>query len=244
MTSGISRIYGLVPQEETLEIEIKKKSLIIGIPKELKEDEDRIILTPKAVSELIKYENSIIFEKGAGNRSNYTDEEYQKAGAIITDNVSDIYNCDIILKLSPPTKKEISYLTNDQLVFSHIDIANQTASQINSLMMNKCNLIALEHIKNEYNNYPIIDLISEINGSISILIASEYLSNSYGGKGIILGGITGITPTEVIVIGAGISGEHAERTTHGKGANVRIYDNDKKRLRDIRRIFRKKKKRY
>lgn len=237
MTSSLSRIYGLLPQEEMLEQTIEKKSLTIGIPKELKEDENRIVLTPKAVEQLTINGNCVIFEKGAGKRSNYSDEEYQKSGAIITNNVADVFNSDIILKITPPTKHEISFLNKNQLVFSHIDIAKQTASQINSLLNNKCNLIALEFMKNENNRFPIVDLLSEINGSNSILIASEYLSNNNGGKGIILGGITGITPTEVMVLGAGITGEFAARTALGLGANVRIFDNDIDRLRDLRRAL-------
>jgi len=216
---------GFLPQEEMLEIGKKKQKLVIGIPKENKKHESRVGLTPEAVEILVNNEHEIIIEKGAGLAANYTDTYYSENGAQIVDSKSEVYQCDIVLKIAPPTIEEIGLFKNNQILLSSLHFPSQTEEYIRQLMRKKVTAISFEGLKDRDNNcYPVVRSMSEIAGTTSILIAAEYLSNVHEGKGVLLGGITGITPTEVIILGAGTAAEYAARAALGLGAFIKVFD--------------------
>jgi alanine dehydrogenase len=223
----------LFPMEEMLEVGKRHKKLLVGIPREMHPYENRLPLTPESVDFLINKGHEILIEANAGKGANYHDRDYAEAGARIVENRSEIYNCDIILKVSPFTKEEIELLTKNQIIFSSLFLNNQTESSIRELMHRKVTSVAFEYLKDEENQYPVSRAMSEISGTTAIMIASEYLSNVHNGKGVLLGGITGITPTEVTIFGAGTAGECAAHTALGLGAIVKIFDNSLPKLRRI-----------
>jgi alanine dehydrogenase len=216
---------GLLPQEERLEIAKKQKKLIIGIPKENEAEESRVALTPEAVELLVDFGHEVIVESNAGKSANYIDTDYSERGAFVVKDKNTVFQADIILKLSALTVEEIGYLKGQQTVFSSLLLMNQTEEFIRNMMLKKITAIAYENIKDEHNCYPVVRAMSSISGTTSILIAAEYLSNVRGGKGVLLGGVTGITPTEVVIIGAGTASEFAVRAAIGLGANVKVFDN-------------------
>lgn len=215
---------GFLPQEEMLEIGKKKQKLVIGIPKENKVYESRVGLTPEAVEILVNAGHEIVIEKGAGIAANYSDTDYSECGGQIADDRVDVYKCDIILKIAPPTLDEIELFKQNQILFSSLHFPSQNEEYIRKLMQKKVTAISFEGLKDENNCYPVIRSMSEIAGTSSILIAAEYLSNVNSGKGVLLGGITGITPTEVVILGAGTAAEYAARAAMGLGAFIKVFD--------------------
>ena len=220
----------LMPQEEILEVGRSKKQLTIGIPKEIQKFESRVALTPEAVDQLVNSGHEVLIESGAGNAANYSDTDYSELGGFILDSKSEIYQADTILKIAPLSMKEIELLSERKVVISSLHLNSQTKQFVQQLMQKRVTAIAFENIKDEHNCYPVVRSMSTIAGNISILIAAEYLSNFHGGKGVMLGGISGITPTEVIIIGAGTAAESAVRAAMGLGAQVKVFDSSVHRL--------------
>ncbi|HEX3009791.1 MAG TPA: alanine dehydrogenase [Bacteroidales bacterium] len=214
----------LIPQEEMLEIGKKQNQLVIGIPKESDIYESRVPLTPEAVEILVDNGHSILLESDAGLSANYLNTQYSDVGAMIVDK-ADVLKADIILKIAPLTVKEIAGLKGNQLILSSLHMRNHSEEYIRSMMQKKITAISFENVKDQYNCYPVVRSMSEIAGNTAILIAAEYLNNANKGKGVMLGGVTGITPTEVVIIGAGTAGESAARAALGLGAFVKIMDN-------------------
>lgn len=224
---------GFMPQEEMLEIGKKKQKLVIGIPKENTLFESRVGLTPEAVEILVNNGHEIIIEKGAGTAANYTDTNYSECGAQIVENKSEVYQCDIVLKIAPPTVEEIELFKTSQILISALHFTSQSEEYIRKLMQKKTTAISFEGLKDRDNCYPVVRSMSEIAGTTSILIAAEYLSNIHEGKGVLLGGISGITPTEVIILGAGTAAEYAARAAIGLGAFVKVFDFSVSKLRRL-----------
>ena len=220
----------LMPQEEMLEVGKSKKQLTIGIPKEIQKFESRVALTPEAVDQLVNSGHEVLIESGAGNAANYSDTDYSELGGFILDNRAAIYQADTILKIAPISMEEIELLSERQVVISSLHLNSQTKQFVRQLMQKRVTAIAFENIKDEHNCYPVVRSMSTIAGNTSILIAAEYLSNFHGGKGVMLGGISGITPTEVIIIGAGTAAESAVRAALGLGAQVKVFDSSVHRL--------------
>ena len=223
----------LMPQEDMLEVETKKKQLTIGIPKEAQKYESRVALTPEAVDQLVNQGHEVRIESGAGNAANYSDTDYSELGGFIVDQKNEIYQSDIILKIAPLSLEEIDLLHERQMVISSLHLNSQTKQFIQKLLQKKVTAIAFENIKDEHNCYPVVRSMSTIAGNTSILIAAEYLGNASGGKGVMLGGVPGITPAEVVILGAGTAAESAVRAAIGLGANVRVFDNSVHRLRRL-----------
>ncbi|MBU8891967.1 MAG: alanine dehydrogenase [Bacteroidales bacterium] len=224
---------GFLPQEEMLETGKKRQKLVIGIPKEDTKNESRIGLTPEAVEILVNNGNEIFIEKNAGAAANYTDSNYSESGAQIVDNKSDVYRCDIILKIAPPTIEEIELFKNNQILFSSLHWPSQSEEYIRKLMQKKVTAISFEGLKDKENCYPVVRSMSEIAGTTSILIAAEHLSNVHNGKGVLLGGVTGITPTEVIILGAGTAAEYAARAAIGLGSFIKVFDHSISKLKRL-----------
>lgn len=226
---------GLMPQEEMLEVENKRKSLKIGIPSENHQVESRVTLTPEAVEILTGYGHEVMLESGAGKAANYLDTDYSERGGFICENRQDVFGgCDIILKISPPTEEEIGWMKERQVLLSSFQVFTHCNDKyIRSLMRKKVTAIAFEKIQDEHNCYPAVRSMSAIAGTTSMLIAAEYLSNQRGGKGVMLGGLTGITPTEVVILGAGTVAEYAVRAARGVGSEVKVFDHSLHRLRRL-----------
>jgi len=223
---------GLMPQEEMLEVGNKHHSLKIGIPSENHQVESRVPLTPEAVEILTGCGHEVILESGAGKAANYLDTDYSERGGQISENRQHVFGqSDIILKINPPTEEEIDWMKERQLLLSSFQIFTHCKdSYIRGLMRKKVTAIAFEKIQDEHNCYPAVRSMSAIAGTTSMLIAAEYLSNQRGGKGVMLGGITGITPTEVVLLGAGTVAEYAVRAAMGVGSEVKVFDHSLHRL--------------
>jgi len=215
---------GLLPQEEMLEIGKKTEKLVIGIPKENRKYESRVGLTPEAVELLVNNGHEIIIEKDAGAAANYTNNDYSECGGLIVNKKSDVYQCDIILKIAPPTIEELELFKTNQVLFSSFHFLSLSEEYIRKLMQKKITALSFEGLKDKDNCYPVVRSMSEIAGTTSILIAAEYLSNVNEGKGVLLGGVTGITSTEVLIIGAGTAAEYAARAALGLGAFIKVFD--------------------
>ena len=230
MKPFVAPSFSYVPLEETLEIIPKKKKLFIGIPKETSFDENRVPLSPEAVAVLSNNGHEIIVESNAGEGAFYFDSDYSEAGARIAYSKSEVYNATTIIKAAPISEEEINLLQANQVVLSPIHIPFLKASMIEQLIKKKIIAIAFESIRDDSGNYPIVRSMSEIAGNSAILTAAQYLSNQHQGKGILLGGISGVPSAKVVIIGAGVVGEFATRAALGLGASVTIFDNSIYRL--------------
>ena len=225
----------LLPQESVLEVGKIRKDLFIGIPRETSFQENRIPLVPDSIGLLVAHGHRVLVETNAGINANFTDSDFSEAGAQIAYSPEDIYKADLILKIAPPSQQELGYLKDKQSLFSILQIGMQPEGFIQQLSSKKITALAFEYLRDETNIYPVIQAMSEIVGSTVILIASELLSNTSGGKGELLGGVPGIPPTEVVIIGAGTVSEYAARAAMGLGANVKIFDTSVYKLRRIQR---------
>ena len=223
---------GLMPKEETLEIKPNFKKLQIGIPKESSLQENRVSLTPDAVGLLVKNGHCVLIESGAGNAANFTDEMYSQKGAEISTRKK-VFTSSYILKIEPPTNNELDLMKQNQVLISAIQMNIQSANFFSKINKKKISAFGFEFIKDIQGKLPIVRSMSEIAGNTSLLIAAEYLSNINQGKGLMLGGISGIIPTNVVVIGAGTVGEYACRTALGLGASVIVFDNSVSKLRRL-----------
>ena len=223
----------LLPQEEKLEIQKRKGDLYIGIPKETSFQERRVCLTPDAVSALISNGHRVLLESGAGDGANFSDTEYSEAGAEISKDSAKVFSCPIILKVEPPSLEEIKLINPQSILISALQLKTQSKNYFEALATKRITAIGFEFIRDEDGTYPAVRQLSEIAGTASVLIASELLANPNHGNGLMFGNISGVPPTEVVIIGAGTVGEFAARSAIGLGANVRIFDNSVTKLRAI-----------
>lgn len=223
----------LLPQEEMLEIVKKQGSLNIGIPRETTFQEHRVALVPEAVSLLVANGHRVKIETKAGENAHFTDRDYSEAGAQIVYETKEIFQCDIILKVSPLTEEEVGMMGMNQTLISALQITMQPKKILQQLSAKKVTAIAWEYIKDSDGHFPIVRAMGEIAGNTSILIAAELLSNFSDGKGVMFGGIAGVQPTEVVILGAGTVGEYATRAAIGLGSSVKVFDNSLSRLRRL-----------
>jgi len=224
---------GLMPQEEMLEIKRQQATLTIGIPKEFTESENRIALVPEAVGLLTANGHKVIIENEAGLAAHFENAEYAEAGGIIAYSHEEVFKADIILKVAPLDNSEMCLLKPRQTIISALNIANRNKDYFKNLSSKRITALAFEYIKDKTKTYPVTRSISEIAGNTAILLAADYLSDLKYGKGIMLGGVSGITPTEIIIIGAGTVGEYAARAAIGLGAYVKVFDNSIYKLRRL-----------
>jgi alanine dehydrogenase len=225
------------PQEKLLKVQKGKHSFFIGLPKEVSLQENRISLTPDAVALLVNNGHEVWVETKAGVDSKFTDKQYSDAGAKIVYSQEEVYKADIILKIEPPTLEEIELMHPGQALISALQIGHLSVENLNALMKKKVTALAYEFIEDKVGGMPIIRAMSEIAGSTVMLIAAEYLSTGNHGKGVILGGITGVPPTKVVIIGAGTVAEYAARAALGLGADVQVFDNHLYKLRRVKHLL-------
>lgn len=233
---GMPLMYGgILPQEEMLEIGKRQKKLTIGIPRENQNIEQRVPLTPEAVEVLVDNGHEVLIESKAGEGAHYNNTDYTECGGYIVENKKEVLKSDIILKVAPLDLEEVKMLGENQVIFSALNSYTQKKEYIRILMEKKATAIAFEYIKDEYNLFPILQSMNAIAGNAAIIIAGEYLSNTNGGKGVMLGGISGITPSEVVIIGGGTAAECAARAALGFGAFVKIFDTSPQKLEQLQR---------
>lgn len=223
----------LLPQEEMLEILRSKGALFIGLPKETSYQEKRVCLTPDAVAAITAHGHRILVESNAGKDANFSDQEYSEAGAEITTDTKLIFSCPIVLKIEPPSLKELEITHPQTILISALQLKTQTKEYFEKLAEKRITALAFEFIRDEDGNYPAVRALSEIAGTASVLIASELLSSPSNGYGLMFGNISGVPPIEVVILGAGTAGEFAARSAIGLGANIKIFDNSLTKLRNI-----------
>lgn len=225
---------GLQQPKETLQaINEKNNSLLIGIPKEVSFQENRIPLTPLSVALLVNNGHKVVIETGAGDNANFSDRDYSEQGAIICFHKKEVFEADIIVKIAPPTMEEISFMHKGQTLLSTLPMVNLSEAYVKALVQKKINALCFEHLRDEGGILSVVRAMSEIVGSTTIFIAAEYLSNVAGGKGLMLGGFTGVPPTDIVILGAGTVGEYAARTALSLGASVKVFDSSIYRLRRL-----------
>jgi alanine dehydrogenase len=227
----------LVPQEQMLEVRKRRHTFFLGLPREVSLQENRISLTPDAVALLVNNGHDVWVETKAGLGSKFADKDYSEAGAKIVYSPQEVYQADVILKIEPPTMEEIELMHSGQTLISALQLGHLKVECLQALLKRKVTALAYEFIEDKVGGMPIIRAMSEIAGSTVMLIASEYLSTGNNGKGIILGGITGVPPTKVVIIGAGTVAEYGARAALGLGADVQIFDNHIYKLRRIKHLL-------
>lgn len=223
----------LMPQEEMLEVKKQKKMVSIGVPKEISFQENRVTLVPETVGLLVQNGHQVLIETNAGKEAHFPDNEFNEQGGQLVYSPEEVYKADIILKVAPPSNEEIEMMKNRQTLISILHLAIQDQNYFKKLSSKKITALSFEFIKDKTGSFPVVRAMSEIAGNTSVLIAAEYLCNSEYGKGSMLGGFSGITPTEVVIIGAGTVGEFAARAAMGLGAFVKIFDNSLYKLRRL-----------
>ncbi len=231
--SDLARQASLQPQEAMLELKQPNQALYIGIPKEITLQEHRIALTPSSVQLLVNNGNQVWLESNAGKDALFTDQEYSDAGAKICYNREEVFKADVIVKVEPPTNEEVGWLGQDKLLISALQHGARNEAYVRSLMAKRINAIGFEYLKDESGVYPIVRSLSEIAGINAIAVAAQLLSINGGGKGEMLGGVAGIPPTEIVILGAGTVGEFAARAAIGMGANIKVFDNSLTKLRRL-----------
>lgn len=230
----LAKEQALYPQEQLAKVKEGKQPLTIGIPNEISLQENRLLLTPSSVRVVSNLGHQIMIETGAGLSSKYTDNEYSEAGAKIVYSAKEAFDAEIVLKVEPPTLEEIEHIPQGATLVSALQMGNQTPEFIHALNKRKITGVAFEFIEDKVGGMPVVRAMSEIAGSTVMTIAAHYLSSNTGGKGIILGGITGVPPTRVVILGSGTVGEYAARAAIGLGAEVKIFDNQLYKLRRIK----------
>lgn len=236
--TGGNQVQGAyIPQELLKEISKISSRLLIGIPRERNEEERRLALTPEAVDMLTDCGHHVLVETGAGLGINYSDNHFSEAGAEIVATPAEVFQADIILKILPPLPAEVALMKPRTTVLSMIHFNSFTQEAFELMMAKRIHAVSYELLADNQRKYPVLNVMSEIEGTAAITIASELLSNTQGGKGILLGGIPGVSPTEVVVVGAGHAGTVATRAAMALGASVKVFDEDINKLRTIQQVL-------
>lgn len=220
-------------QEERLECKNRRKLMTIGMPKEMSKDENRVVLIPDSVKLLVDHGHRVIFETGAGTKAHFTDREYAEAGAEIALSHDEVFKADLVLKVAPLELYEIEYLDKGKIVMSSWQLPSRDKSYFLQLMAKKTTAIAFEQVQDKSKTFPLVRSMSEITGNAAMMIASQYLCNSEFGNGTMLGGVPGVAPTEVVIIGAGTVSLNACRVALGMGCQVKVLDNAMYKLRSL-----------
>lgn len=213
-----------------LEVAKTNQQLFIGLPAECTLQENRVALVPEAVARLVHNGHEVVVETNAGKGAHYEDKDFSEAGARIVYSSEEVYKAEIIIKVDPPTLEEINWMKPGQCLISALQLSVQPENYLKQLLKKKVTAIAVDFIRDRDGGYPFVRSMSEIAGNTVILIAAEYLSNVNKGKGLMMGGVLGVPPTEVVILGAGTVGEYATRAALGLGSSVKVFDNSLQRL--------------
>lgn len=229
----ISTSFNYETLEETLDVKPQGVHLHIGIPKEIAFQENRVALTPDAVGVLVNNGHKVVVEHKAGDGSNFTDKDFSEAGAKIVYNRNEVFQAPLLVKSAPIVEEDLPLLQLNQTIISPIHYSALQKNVVEKMMEKKVTALSFENLKDDSGTYPIVRSMSEIAGSALMLIAGQYLSSFNNGKGVLLGSISGIPPTKVVIIGAGIVGEVATRNALALGASVKVFDNNVYRLKQL-----------
>ena len=210
-----------------ISIDESSKKLSIGVPKETILSERRIALVPHSVRTLVGYGHEVIIEAGAGLSANFTDHNYAEAGAKISANREEIFKSQVLLKIAPPTSEEIAMMQPNQVLISPLQLPVLKDDYLEKLTQKRITALAMEYLQSDDGDYPVVKIMSELAGSCAILTAAEYLNNTReGGRGVLLGGVSGVPPAKVVILGAGMVAESAIKVASSLGASIRVFDND------------------
>lgn len=210
---------------------------ILGIPKELKEGENRVALTPDAVSVLVKEGCKVLVEKDAGKKSNFENIDYENAGAVVIEDAAELWaKSSIIAKVKEPQKSEFDYFREDLILLSYLHLAVEP-ELTEALKKKKVCAIAAEAVQTETGELPLLRPMSEVAGRVSIQVGARFLEAHSGGSGVLLGGVPGVEPGKVVIVGGGVVGTNAAKIAVGMGAEVSILDVNAKRLGELDLIF-------
>jgi len=231
---GFERERGLMTMEKPLKKEEEGQSLRIGVPREVAKDERRVALAPSGAGALVANGHEVYVEQGAGRQAHFQDDEYAESGAELVDDPDDLYgHCDLIVKVGPPDEEEMTLLQEGQILLSALNLGGTTPEFLRHLMRLKVTGIGFEFIRDPDGTFPLVRMMHEITGSMAIQVAGRYLESNEGGKGVMLGGISGVPPATVVILGAGVVGEWAARTALGYGAHVIVLDTELGSLRAL-----------
>jgi alanine dehydrogenase len=206
--------------------------MIIGVPKEIKNNEFRVGMTPSSVLSYKKAGHDIIIETSAGQSIGFTDEDYTGAGATIVASAAEVWSADMVVKVKEPLPEEYGYFHEGLILYTYLHLAPE-AELTHALAYNKVTAIAYETIQLDNGSLPLLTPMSEVAGRMSVQIGAHFLEKAHGGKGILLGGVPGVEPGKVAVIGGGIVGANAAKMAIGLGADVSIVDLNPDRLRQL-----------
>jgi alanine dehydrogenase len=224
----------IYPQESLMKVPDGNSALSIGIPKEVSVQENRVSLNPEAVGLLVANGHHVSVESTAGVKAKFTDREYSEAGGKISYDTGEVFKCDIVLKIEPPTQEEIGNLVPGKTLISALQMGSRTIEYLQALNEKRITAVAIEQIEDKVGGLPVVRAMSEVAGSSVMPIATEYLNSVNNGKGILLGGVTGVPPTKVVILGAGTVAEYAARAALGLGAQIQVFDNHIYKLRRIK----------
>ena len=227
-------IQNVFPEECLLRENAQNQPLSIGIPKENSDIETRLGLTPEGVAIVVEEGHSVYIQRSAGSSISYTDLQYSEAGAFLVDSADEVFGTDIVLKIAPPTVGELQLMKKGATIFSLLQLTNLSKECIELMMEKKLTAVAYELIKDQQKTFPVVNSLAEVEGNSAIAVASELLTSQYGGKGLLLGSVAGVPPTEVLVLGADTSCVVASRIALAIGAGVKIFDYNISKLRQIK----------
>jgi len=231
---GLGLEHGVLTQEKPKETAKKGQQLHIGVPKEALPDERRVAVSPGGVATLVANGHSVLVGEGAGEGANFPDTEYADAGAEIVSSPADLFNrSDLVVKVGPPTEDESTMIRERQVLISALHLGDTSPVFLKRMIDLGVTGLGFEFIRDSDGSLPIVRMMHEIMGSMSIQIAARYLESGEEGRGVMLGGISGVPPANVVILGAGVVGEWAARTALGFGAHVIVLDNDLGALRTI-----------
>ena len=223
-----------MPLEKPLAVAERKRTLRIGVPKEVSGEERRVALAPYGAGILAAAGHDVSVERGAGEEAHFSDAEYAEAGAELVDTAEELYGkSELIVKVFPPCEDELEWMQEKQVLISALHLGNMTPTFLRRLMDLRVTGIGFEFIAESDGTLPIVRMMHEISGSMAIQVAARLLESSEGGRGVMLGGISGVPPATVVILGAGVIGEWAARTALGYGAHVIVLDTDLGALRSL-----------
>ena len=211
--------------------------MIIGVPKEIKNNENRVGMTPGGVFELVNSGHTVYVQSTAGDGSGFFDKDYKEVGASILDTIEEVYDiADMIVKVKEPIEVEYSLIKPNQIVFTYFHFASSEALTLAMLKSNAI-CIAYETVEDEDGTLPLLTPMSEVAGRMAIQQGAKYLEKPIKGRGVLLGGVPGVSPGKVLILGAGVVGIQAAKMAAGLGAHVTIMDVNMKRLRYVNDIM-------
>jgi alanine dehydrogenase len=216
----------LEPQEKLQAVGEDSARLFMGLPKEETMKENRVALVPSSVSALVGAGHRIVVESGAGEKSHFSDHDFSEAGAQIVHSKKEVYEAEIVLKVAPPNMEETQWLRPGQIIISPLQIPMLSKELLLKLKDKRVIAVAMEYLQDQDGSFPLVRMMSEMAGYSAILKAAELLTISSGGKGVLLGGISGVPPAKIVILGAGVVGEFAVRSALGLGAEVCVFDNN------------------